>query len=122
LVQLPDAPAVRIVVVEMQRRFGVDVRPARDGRHDAAALAVEPAIAGAEGAADDALLHPALAFRELAVGGEARELRARPRTARRAVVRLARTQHEAARACAARARCAEELDVIDVGMPLRVER
>src|SRR5262249_45776832 len=106
VLQLPNAPAVGIVAVEAPRGLAVHVGARGDHRHGAAALAIEPAIARAERAADKARLHPALAFAELAVGGEARELGARSGAARRAVVRLARTQHEVARARFAGNRCA----------------
>src|SRR6185503_14205678 len=90
-------------------------------RRDLAARAVEPLVGGLEAAADDALLDPGLAFGELAVGREAGELRARPGAAGRAVVRLARAQHEVARARGGRGR-PEQLHVIDVGKSLRVHR
>src|SRR5262245_58166275 len=119
--KLTNSPAVRIVLVEEQRGFGVDVRAARDRRRDLSTLAIDPAEARAERAADDALLHPAFAFRELAVGGEACELGARSRPARRTVIRLARAQHEAPRIRRARGRPVK-LDVVDHVVPLRIER
>src|SRR5689334_18582652 len=79
-----------------------------------------------EHGADDALLPPCLACAKLAAGGEARELRTRTRTARRAVVRVAGTQHEVPRAPYRRERNVN-LDVIDFGAvvaayALRIER
>ena len=71
------------------------------------------AIARLEHAADDALLPPHLASAQLAVGGEAGELRARAGAARRAVVGLAGAQHEVAAVGAGRASRAEQFDVVD---------
>src|SRR5581483_7530909 len=84
--------------------------------------AVEPFVRGFEAAAEDAFLHPRLALGELAVGGEAGELRARAGAAGRAVVRLARAEHEVTRLRAGGNSGAEQLDVVDIGMSLRIER
>src|SRR5262245_8679262 len=118
---LTDPPAERIALVEHQRRLGRDVRAARDARRNLAGGTVEPIVRGLEAAADDAFLHPRLARRELAVGREAGELRARAGAAGRAVVGLSRAKDEVARARRRRGG-PEQLDVIDVGKPLRVGR
>ena len=57
-----------------------------------------------------------------AIRGQAGELGAGARAAGRAVVGLAGTQHEVAAVGAALCRLAEQLDVIDVGMPLGIRR
>src|SRR6185436_10063635 len=118
---LTDPPAKRVALIQQQRAFRGNEGGAGDARRDLAARAVEPLVGSLEAAADDALLHPGLAFGELAVGREAGELRARPGAAGRAVVRLARAQHEVARARGGRGR-PEQLHVIDVGKSLRVHR
>ncbi|KGC40060.1 hypothetical protein DO73_4432 [Burkholderia pseudomallei] len=84
------------------------MRAAADRRHDAA---FGRRVARREHAADHARLPPRHARRELAVGGEARELRARAGAARRAVVRVARAEHEAA--AVVLGIVGEQLDVID---------
>ena len=112
---LADAVRERIAIVQQQRRFGVDERPADDHRLDLPRRAIEPAKLAGERAAENALLNPRVAFRQLSVGGEARELGARTRAARRAVVGLARAQRRSCATCAvAAARRPEELDVVDV--------
>ena len=70
-------------------------------------------VARRKRAADDALLHPGLARRELAGRGEARDLGAGAGAAGRAVVGAARTQHEVAAVRAVHGRRTVELDVID---------
>ena len=65
-----------------------------------------------EDAAGDALLPPHLARLQLAVREQARQLRARAGAARRAVVGLARAEHEVAAMVRRVDRRAEQLDVI----------
>ncbi len=77
--------------------------------------AIQPAELRAETAADDALLHEGLAFRESPIRGETGEPRARAGAARRTVVGLARAEHEIPRALV-------EDDVIDLGKALRIHR
>ena len=74
-----------------------------------------------EHTADHALLHPDLALGQLAIGGETSELGAGPGSARRAIVRLARAQHEIPAVRAGRGRRHEHLDVVDLGMTGRVD-
>src|SRR6202008_1887005 len=73
-----DSEAERIPLIEQQRRIRVDEGPPPDGGNAGGGGAAPP-VARPKGAADDALLHPLFAFRELAVRGEARELGARAR-------------------------------------------
>src|SRR4051812_34826786 len=67
----PNPPSERIVRRHAQRRFRHHVGGAGDRRDDLVALAAIPRL---EDTADDTLLHPLGAGRQLAVGGEAREL------------------------------------------------
>src|SRR5688572_14467086 len=113
-------PAKRIAIVEDERRLGGDVRGAGNARRDLAARAVEPFVRSLEAAADDALLHPGLAFGELAVRGEAGELRARAGAAGRAIVGLAGAQDEVACLGARRSGRPEELDMVDVRVALGI--
>src|SRR5436190_18401796 len=91
-----NAPAERVALVDQQRSFGGDIGGAGDRRGNPASGPVDPLVRRAKPAADDALLHPARAFGELAVRGEAGELGARSGAARRAVICLAGTEHEIA--------------------------
>src|ERR1700757_222338 len=116
----PDAETERIALIEQQRRIRVYVGGAADGRDDGGG-ATAP-VAGLERAADDALLHPLLVFCELAVRGEAGELGAGAGAARRAVVGVPRAQHEVTRIGAGKRRRPEELDVVDLGVALGVDR
>src|SRR5438045_3553197 len=109
---LADTPDERIGGIEQQRRLAGDVRRAGDGRDDLVALL--PVFA-AENAADDALLHPLVAGRQLAVGREARELGAGARAAGRPVVGLAGTEDEVPAVHAGFLAGPEELDVVNVG-------
>src|SRR5688500_15651908 len=118
---LTNPPAERIALVQEERALGGDEGSSLYGRNDLSRSAVEPLVGSGEAAADHALLHPGLAFGELAVGGEAGELGACAGAARRAVVGLARAQHEVARVRAGAA-FVHELHMIDVGKPLRVDR
>ena len=68
-----------------------------------------------EDAADDALLPPDLALGELAVGDQAGELGARAGAAGRAVIGLARAEHEVAAVGPGHRGRSEELDVVDLG-------
>src|SRR5262249_51231679 len=83
----------------------------RDARHDAVA---SPAVAALEDAADDALLPPNLPLRQHAIGRQARQPGAGAGAARRAVIRLPRTQHEVPAVVGRVERWATQLDVIDV--------
>src|SRR5262249_15311530 len=94
---LSDSPAERIAFVDQLRALRIDVGDAPDRGRDPAARPVEPPVRPGERAADDALLDPWRALRQLAVGCKARELGARAGAARRAVVRVAGAQHEIAR-------------------------
>src|SRR5437773_11223448 len=91
-----NAPAVGVGGIESQARFARDVRGAGDDGSDLALVARVPAVARREGAADQTLLDPRLAFPKPVVGGEACELGAGARAARGAVVGSARTQDEVA--------------------------
>src|SRR5262249_8009015 len=71
-----------------------------------------PHDAPLEDAADDALLPPHLPRLQLSIGGQARQLGAGAGAARRAIVRLARTQHEIPAVVARVPRPAEQLHVI----------
>src|SRR5688572_17203891 len=117
---LTDPPAKRIAIVQQERALGRDEGMTFNRRNNLSGSAIEPLVRGLEAAADDALLHPGLALGELAVGRQAGELRARAGAAGRAVVGLARAEHEVARSRRG-GRRPEELDVIDVGIALRVE-
>src|SRR5688500_8403486 len=119
---LADAPAEWIALVEEQRALRGHVGSSPDGGNDLARRAIKPSVRRAEGAADDAFLHPGCALGKLAVRGEAGELGAGAGAARRAVVGLAGTQDEAARARAGCLRRPEELHMVDIRMPLRVQR
>src|SRR6185312_5508432 len=96
-------------------------RPPGDGGHHFTLAAIQPAKAAGEAAADETLLHPRLALRELPVGRETGEFRARPRAAGRAVVGASRAEHEIAAARLRERRCAEELHVVDLGEALLVD-
>src|SRR5258706_7543038 len=106
-----NAPAERIRGVQQRGALGAHERLAGDRRHDAA---FGEAIRPLEVAADDALLPPRRALGQLSIGGEAREPRARSRAARRAVVGVARAQHEVAAIVGVAPRLPQKLDVIDL--------
>src|SRR5438309_11803867 len=72
-----DPPAKWVPVIQQQRRLRSDKCRADDGRHNRARRPVEPAIARGEKTANDAFLHPGLAFVEFVLGSQARKLRAR---------------------------------------------
>src|SRR4029079_377166 len=90
---LANSPAKRIRGIEYRSAFPANERLSRDRRHDPA---FDLAIRALEKTPDDALLPPGRALVELAVGREAREPGAGARAARRAVVRVARAEHEVA--------------------------
>src|ERR1051326_3744522 len=102
--------AERIVFVEQKVRFRIDIGGARD-------LGINQPVfhrdRSFENAADDALLTPYLAGLQLAVGIEARELRAGAGAAGRAVVRAAGAEHEILAVRAGIGRRTEQLDVVD---------
>src|ERR671935_1390330 len=102
-----DAPTKRITLVEEQAAFQGDEGRPCDARPDARAFT---RVRGLETAADNALLHPYLSGRELAVHGQAGNLRTGSRAAGRPIVGLARAEHKIAAVRAIRARSAE-LDV-----------
>src|SRR3989442_12591135 len=81
-----DPQAKWVLVVQQQRRLSGEECRADDGRHDRARGPVEPAIARGEKTANDALLHPRLAFVEFVLGGQARKLRARAGATRGAAI------------------------------------
>src|SRR5690606_35895732 len=97
--------------VDDEFALGHHVRPPRYHREDprlhlghtavradrAGPTRVRPRVAPLEAAADHALLNPRLAWRQLAVRGQAGELGAGARAARRAVVSHAGAEHEGAR-------------------------
>src|SRR6185503_17400349 len=64
---------------------------------------------------DHAFLAPQSARRQLAVGGQARELGARSRAAWRAIVGPSRAEHEVAGVVAWIGRRTDQLDMIDLG-------
>src|SRR5919199_1637489 len=103
------APPERIVRIEHELAFERDVCRPGDAWPD---VPIFDHIAGLEAAADYTLLDPWLAGSELAVGGQASQLRAGARSTWRAVVRLARTEHEITGVGVVPART-DELDVID---------
>src|SRR6266567_2035635 len=82
VISLADPPAKWVPVVHPQCRLSSDKCGADDGRQDRPRGPVEPAIARGEKTAEDALLHPWLAFVEFVLGGQARKLRARAGAAR----------------------------------------
>src|SRR5258706_10351281 len=109
--RLADPPLERIGFLQDQLRFGRDERAASDRRDD---LSIRDRQRSFKHAANDALLPPDLAWLYLAVGIEASKLGARSRTARRAVIRFARTEHEVAAVVHCILRWAEQFDVIDL--------
>src|SRR5919197_4716296 len=104
-----DAPTKWIALIEEQAPFEGDEGRPCNARPDARALTD---VRGLETAADDALLHPYLSGRELAIRGQAGNLRAGSRATGRPIVRLAGAEHEIAAVRAIRAGSAE-LDVVD---------
>src|SRR5262249_23002226 len=96
---------------EEQRRVAGDVGAPGDARPD---LAARAHVARLEAAADDALLHPDLAGGELAVLGEAGDLRRGAGAARRAGVGAPGGEDEVAAVGAGRGP-PKELDVVDLG-------
>src|SRR5512146_57335 len=107
---LSNAELKRILFVEEQRRFGVDVGCAANRRDDLLALAT---VAADELAAKNAFLNPRLAFGQFAVGSQAGELGARAGAAGRTIVCLAGAKHEVAAVRRLIVRRAEQLDMVD---------
>src|SRR5437879_8353667 len=115
-------PTKGVLLVQQECRFRGYECGADDGRLDSAPGAVKPAISRGEKAAQNALLHPRLAFVEFVVGGEAGELGARAGAARGAVVRFAGAKNKVARARPRTHRRTEQFDVVNFGKALRVHR
>src|SRR5580698_4767684 len=86
-----NSHAERIVYVEHQIRLRVYKRRPLDAGIN---FSVTHAHASFEDAAHNAFLLPDVPLAEFAVGIKARQLRAGSRAARRAVIRLTRTQHK----------------------------
>src|SRR5206468_10630285 len=81
-----NAPLKRVALVQDEMAFECDERHTGDaGQH----LIVFKCVARFEAAAHDALLHPCVAWSELAIRGEASQLGASSRATRRAIIRLA---------------------------------
>jgi hypothetical protein len=118
-----DAPAERVALVEkLVPPLLTNAVPRIVGSTFAAA-SIEPAVRRRERGAQDAFLHPARALR--AACRPPQDTRA-SRSYRAARVNGRRRRRGTARSCAMRApatmRIAEQLHVVDLGMPLRVER
>src|SRR2546429_7873789 len=115
-----NTPTKGVLLVQQKCRFGVYECGADDGGLDGARGAIEPAVTRGEKAAQNALLHPRLAFVEFVVGGEAGELGARAGAARRAVVRFAGAKDKIARARPRTHWRPGQFDVVNFGKALRV--
>src|SRR5690606_30569630 len=101
-------------------RLAGDERRTGNGRRHNTRSAIYPAIRGREPAPEDALLDPRLAFAQLSVRREARELGAGAGSAGGAVVGVAGAEYEAAGAGVAGGGQGEELDVVHFGKALRI--
>src|SRR6266511_2623217 len=70
----PNPPAEGVLFLEQQGGLGGHEGMASNRGHNGAFYAIEPAVRPGEQAPQDALLHPGLAFVQLVVGHQARQL------------------------------------------------
>ncbi len=111
----PNAHAEWIARVEDQVRVCINERRSLDAGMDLSVAHLNTAF---KHAADNAFLFPHLAFAQLAVGIQARQLGAGPGAAWRSVISLARAQDEIPAVDSGLLRGTEQFDVVDL-LPVR---